>query len=54
MFYGDTIAGTLAWRQVQTMRALDLLAPRQDDSHGGRERLSYDSDLELSLWSSMG
>jgi len=28
MFYGDTVAGTLAWRRVQTMRAFDALAPR--------------------------
>jgi oxygen-independent coproporphyrinogen-3 oxidase len=47
MFYGDTVAGTLAWRQVQAMRALDLLQPSS-------ERLSYDEALDASLWDPMG
>jgi len=47
MFYGDTIAGTLAWRQVQRMRAVDLI-------HPSTERLSYDETLDASLWNPMG
>lgn len=47
MFYGDTIAGTLAWRQVQSMRAVDLI-------HPSTERLSYDEALDESLWNPMG
>lgn len=52
MFYGDTVAGTLAWRQVQMMRALDLLSPRNGTNE--MERLSYDISLDDSLWDSMG
>ncbi|XXF80207.1 radical SAM protein [Myxococcaceae bacterium GXIMD 01537] len=52
MFYGDTVAGTLAWRQVQLMRALDLLDPRSGTND--MERLSYDARLDDSLWDPMG
>ncbi len=52
MFYGDTVAGTLAWRQVQLMRALDLLDPRSGANE--EERLTYDSSLDSSLWDPMG
>jgi oxygen-independent coproporphyrinogen-3 oxidase len=54
MFYGDTIAGLLAWRQVQAMRALDVLAPQPFTFLGRQERLTYDPNLDFSLWSSMG
>jgi oxygen-independent coproporphyrinogen-3 oxidase len=52
MFYGDTVAGTLAWRQVQAMRALDALDPPYQP--GMEERLSYDEELDASLWDPMG
>jgi hypothetical protein len=52
MFYGDTVAGTLAWRRVQTMRAFDALAPRS--TRAREELLTYDSEFDASLWDPMG
>ncbi|WP_164018317.1 radical SAM protein [Pyxidicoccus trucidator] len=47
MFYGDTIAGTLAWRRVRSGQALDVVEPN-------KHRLSYDEELDASVYSAMG
>jgi oxygen-independent coproporphyrinogen-3 oxidase len=52
MFYGDTVAGTLAWRQVQHMRSLEHWV--QQSGVGWRNRMSYNQSLDSSLFDPMG